>query len=864
LSIRARLLLLVVFSALTPAMLVGIFSLEQRETQIADARQDLATLTRYTAKDLEDRVRGTAQLLYGLARAPDLDTPDKAACSAFLAAVLKEHPQYTGILTITPNGDLHCDSLRTGRVLHLTDRDYFQKARVSTAPVIVEPVFGRLTGIAVLQVAYAARRETGELKFVLLASLNLKKYTQLLATNPPFPRTVFALMDRKGTVLVRHPERENLAGTSIAGSPLFRLVGEHRDEGVGEERDVDGELRVWAINALPNIPDAGLYILAGVSKRDLAAAANRRLTYALSILVVVLLLVVSAAWLLAELGIRRQVGRIVEVVDRLSVGDLGARVSSPHPRGELGQLMASLNHTAESLEGQHKTIESLNRRLTALIDSSPAAIVCLDTGGKVTLWNPAAERVFGWAAAEVVGQMYPAVPDAQKDQFAGVLARVMGGEAIADGEGVRRTKDGRLIDVAFRSAPLYGDDGRQAGMISVVTDMTEKLSLEKQLRQSQKMEAIGRLAGGVAHDFNNLLTIINGRARMAASVAGSDGRLRRSLAQIVKAGDRAAALTQQLLAFSRQQVLQPEVLDLNDVVRGVSRMLERLIGEDIAVTVSLAERLRRVKADRTQVEQVIMNFVINARDAMPHGGRLTIETTNIELDEAYAQTHPDARPGRHVMLAVSDTGVGMDAATQAKIFEPFFTTKESGKGTGLGLSMAYGIARQSGGNIAVYSEPGRGSSFKVYLPATDEVAENAPPAPVEAAAGAHSGTLLLVEDDPEVRELIREITEVAGYTVLVAPDPLAALETAAQCRDVIHLLLTDVVMPHMDGTELAERLSASRPGLRVLYVSGYAPSAAVEHGLLKPGTALVHKPFTPDLLLRKVREVLAAGSGAGG
>ncbi len=379
---------------------------------------------------------------------------------------------------------------------------------------------------------------------------------------------------------------------------------------------------------------------------------------------------------------------------------------------------------------------------------------------------------------------------------------------------------------------------------------------QEQLNLSQKMEAVGRLAGGIAHDFNNLMTIITGRAEMLLGRLRPDDPLHRDIELFRKTSARAAAVTRQLLAFSRKQVLQPKVLDLNAVVAGMGSMLRRLIGEDIDLVTVLEPALWCVRADPGQLEQVILNLAVNARDAMPNGGKLTIETGNVELDEGYASRHVAVKPGSFVLLAMSDTGMGMDEATRSRIFEPFFTTKEQGEGTGLGLATVYGIVKQSGGSIWVYSEPGQGTAFKIYLPRVDEAVESLEPAPPAAAPQRGSETVLLVEDEDELRSVAREMLEMYGYTVLEADHPDEALLKAERHSGPIHLLVTDVVMPKMSGRDLAQRLAPLRPEMRVLYVSGYTDDAIVHHGVLDPGMAFLEKPFNPDELARKVREVL--------
>ena len=388
--------------------------------------------------------------------------------------------------------------------------------------------------------------------------------------------------------------------------------------------------------------------------------------------------------------------------------------------------------------------------------------------------------------------------------------------------------------------------------------IAERETMEKQLLQAQKMEAIGQLTGGIAHDFNNMLTVILGYSELMLHNLRPGDPARINIEQIKEAGERATALTRQLLAFSRRQVLQPKVLDLNAVLTNLDRMLQRLIGEDIDLVTAPAMRLGHVKVDRGQIEQVIMNLAVNSRDAMPQGGKLTIETANAELDEAYAREHVSVKPGPYVMVAVSDTGCGMDAETQAHIFEPFFTTKEPSKGTGLGLATVYGIVKQSGGYIWVYSEVGRGTTFKIYLPQVEEAAETVEPVGAAAQATRGQETILLVEDDAPLRKLSRSILLANGYAVLEARHGKEAIQVSEQHSGPIHLLVTDVVMPEMGGTEAAGRLTSMRPGLKVLFLSGYADEAVHRHGMLAPGANFLPKPFTPDGLARKVREVLDA------
>jgi two-component system, cell cycle sensor histidine kinase and response regulator CckA len=497
-------------------------------------------------------------------------------------------------------------------------------------------------------------------------------------------------------------------------------------------------------------------------------------------------------------------------------------------------------------------------RYRSLVDGVRDMIFALSPIGDITALNPAFEAITGFPTTEWVGRPFEALIHAEDVPLAlELFGRVLRGEARPTNEFRIRTAAGQYRVGEF-SVSAQHRQGRLVGILGIGRDVTERLSLEQQLRQAQKMEAVGRLAGGIAHDFNNILTAITGHADLLLQDLGASDPRREDVEEIRRSGERAASLTRQLLAFSRQQVLQPKVVDLNALVMDMDKLLRRLIGEDIELATVLDPALGRVRADPGQLEQVIANLAVNARDAMPQGGKLTLETRNVDLDQGYAVRHSMVQPGPYALLAVSDTGIGMDAETQSHIFEPFFTTKPRGQGTGLGLATVYGIVKQSGGFIWVYSEPAHGATFKIYVPRVDAPAESAAAAPAAASADVPGGseTILLAEDEPAVRAVARQGLERRGYTVLVASSGSEALALAQQLGATINLLVTDVVMPGMSGRDLAERLAAQRPGVRVLYISGYTDNAIVRHGILDPGLAYLQKPFHPDALARKVREVL--------
>ena len=474
--------------------------------------------------------------------------------------------------------------------------------------------------------------------------------------------------------------------------------------------------------------------------------------------------------------------------------------------------------------------------------------------------SPAYEKIWGRTCQSLYEQPLSFVEGIHPEDRAGMLAALERQAAHGACQQEYRVvrPDGSVRWIWHRSFPVRDKAGELVRVVGIAQDISERKGLEEQLRQAQKMEAVGQLAGGVAHDFNNLLTIITGHSQLLLQDFDSSSPVRSKIGLIRATADRAAALTRQLLAFSRKQILEPTVLDLTAVVTGLTSMLQRLIGEDIEFAIVPGMGAGRVLADQGQLEQVLMNLVVNARDAMPHGGRLTIQTARVEIDRAFTALHPEVVPGVYAMLAVSDTGRGMNPEVQARIFEPFFTTKEVGKGSGLGLSTVYGIVRQHEGCITVESELGRGSTFRVYLSRVADEAEASVPVATPTKTPRGVETLLVVEDEAEVRALVRDALAMTGYKVLEAADGRAALRIAEEEAGDIHLLVTDVVMPGLNGAQVADRIKASHPETRVLYMSGYTDDRIGHHGVLTPGTILLSKPFTPDALARKVREALDA------
>jgi len=492
-------------------------------------------------------------------------------------------------------------------------------------------------------------------------------------------------------------------------------------------------------------------------------------------------------------------------------------------------------------------------RYRDLFDKASDLIATMDVAGSLTAVNEAFARAMGYPREALIGMdMTDLVPTESRDLVAEARERTLEGGAPKLYEHELVARDGSRIQVEVASR-LIEEHGRPIGVESICRDISERRRLEEELRLAQRLESIGRLAGGVAHDFNNLLTVISGYAEL---LLARNGEPQTELVQIAAAADRAAVLTRQLLAFSRRQVLQPRVIQLNDVVSGLTPLLQRLIGEDVELVAALSPPLEPVRADPSQMEQVILNLAVNARDAMPQGGRLSIQTANINLDQEYVSHHGELAVGPHVMLAVSDTGIGMDPEVAEHIFEPFFTTKPVGTGTGLGLATVYGIVKQSGGSIWVYSEPGEGTTFKIYLPAVDAPIEDERSAEPRPAAARGSETVLLAEDNGPLRQLIAHMLEAQGYDVLAAETPKDAVRLAVEQSDKISLLISDLVMPEMSGGVLAKEVAGIVPGVRVLLMSGYTDDAVSRSGSLAPGAEYLEKPFGAEELAAKVRETL--------
>jgi two-component system cell cycle sensor histidine kinase/response regulator CckA len=611
-------------------------------------------------------------------------------------------------------------------------------------------------------------------------------------------------------------------------------------------------------------------VLVGVNQSVLLKAQSfargRIIWLCASILLVAVISVIGISVL-----ITRSIQELALGVEELEQGKLG-RPLRVYSRDELGRLTESFNKMSRTIMEQQEEVAKYTRQLQTLSENAPFGMVMVDKDGVFKYVNPKFTELLGYDLEDIPNgktwfrKAYPDpiyrhhVISTWTDDLAGFKSGDKGPRTFTV-----TCKNGTEKIINF--IPVQLETGENLVACEDITELKraeeEKAALQDQLRQSQKVEAIGRLAGGIAHDFNNLLTIIKGYSQLSCIELKEGDTLRGNIDEIQKAAERAASLTRQLLAFSRRQVMEMKVVDLNTLLRDLEKMLRRVIGEDIEMVIQTAGDLGGVRADVGQIEQVIMNLVVNAKDAMPSGGKLTIETANEELDESYARSHLDVKPSPYVMFSVSDTGMGMTPEVRDQIFEPFFTTKEKGKGTGLGLSTAYGIVKQSKGHIWVYSVQGRGTTFKIYLPRVDEPLEEIRKEVLKKELPRGNETILIVEDEEEVRKLAGKILERQGYKILETFNGDDALVACERSRSPIHLMLADVVMPGMSGSELAKLLKPLYPEIKILYMSGYTDDSIVRHGVLEKGVNYIQKPFTMEGLARKVREVLEQDTNLG-
>ncbi|HVP15417.1 MAG TPA: ATP-binding protein [Terriglobales bacterium] len=864
--------------AVLPTLGLVLYSgVEQRRRAEERSREQARHLTELACVNIDDALHDAQVMLETLTQTPELREGDAAVCERLFEQVLNReathvprslHPAriasrplggarepgrrmpYDAITLADLEGHVVAASPRTPGRTNVADQPWFKLAIATHTFSFSADPLTRGTQRPALDVGYRALGADGRVRGVLAVSVEMDWLGAAIATDQLPAGGELVVLDSRGTVLAHFPESARFVGQPYTDAPVVHEVLS-RKQGEAEAASLDGAVRLWSFRPVTVAPGSDLFVALGFTPRVIYAEADRGTMYLTLVLALIVLTTSLALWLWAQRFILRPVDRLTRATSRLREGDLSARAQLEEV-GELGDLGRSFDAMADELQSREQELRASKQTTEAVLASSPVAIVTLSRSGRITLWTPAAERLLGWTADEVLGREIPFAASDEAPASGGLSDLLARGAPFIDLECAGVHRDGRPLELSVSSLPLTKPDGTVTGRVLAIADLTARRQLEGQLRHSQQMEALGRLAGGVAHDFNNLLTVIQGHSESLLESPGLDEAARQQLEGVRRSAQRGSELTRQLFAFGGQQTSEPQIVDLNELVRGMTSMLRRLIGEDIQLEVSLRAARARLEADPGKIEQVVTYLIVHSRDVMPRGGRLVIETGNRSCTPDEMRRCRGGCRGTCVTLSVSDTGPAMDPETLEHVFEPFYTAGGSRHGGGLALAAVNGIVEQCGGEIRVVSEPGRGTTFQIYWPLVEEPEGAAAPG----GAVPESGSILLVEDEPEVRAVARVALEKAGYHVLEARHGEEALAVAARGDHAIRLLLTDIVMPEMGGPELARQLRQMIPGMRVLYFSGYAPGTSGRPAIALDAPFLA-KPFRPRTLIEKVRDVLA-------
>jgi PAS domain S-box-containing protein len=849
-GLRTRLLALVLAAVAPFILLIGMVARQHRFNERANAEQTALDHASALADRLDSRVGSVETVLLTLAHSVSPNPGDSLRNDKLLRDVAKELPQeFAHFAAITSDGRAigTSDTLSTGK-----------RRPIPASSAVGDTLLGfYIQGPTRLYrtdgpIAIAISRRDSSAGVWVIGLVTIARLQRELSGNVAPSGSITTITDPRGTVIFRSREASRWLGKDVSKTPFF-FASRSKSAGTAAVSDLDGLDVFSGFVTATHVP-----WIVHVGSPQILAFAKERADFwrAIGFGALALLVAIVLAWTQAT-RIIVPMRTVVRDAALLSKGDLSHRSTLAASQDEIGMLGKTLNAMAETLERREDALRKSELRFRAIIENVDDMIVIIGTDGRRQYVSPAMSRILGYTQEELLG--FTAQDMIHPSDWPGIrellrAVQVSPGTSVT-GQGRYRHQDGswRIFDGTMIN--LLDVPGVE-GLVVNLRDVTEQAALEGELRQAQKMESVGQLAGGVAHDFNNLLTVISGRVDFLVGAPNIDGEQQADLAEIKKAAERAAELTRQLLAFSRKQLLQPRVLDLNQTLDEFEPMLRRLIGEDIRIEIVHGPELGCVSADPGQLQQILMNLALNARDAMPTGGVITFRTSNETAGNGGGSPAMQGGPGEYVVLEVTDTGLGMDLATQARIFEPFFTTKGQGKGTGLGLSTVYGIVKQSGGGISVASTPRTGTVFRVYFPraAGYALAESADTEHDPSLSGTER--ILLVEDEKSVRNLVERVLKSRGYDVLAAEDCRNALELASDVDLAVDLVLTDIVMPEMSGRELVEALHTGRPALRVLYMSGYTDDEILRRGLNDSGMSFIQKPFTAENLAMQVRKVL--------
>jgi two-component system cell cycle sensor histidine kinase/response regulator CckA len=865
LSIQAQLLLITLIVAIPAAGVLIYSGIELREEAVQDARKETQKLAGSIAAEQQGLITAAQQLIIALAQLPDVRNRNTARVQPVLRDILSLNAQYSNIFVADLNGLVWATAVPVKPPFIISDRRYFRNALASRQLSSGEFIISRATGRPSFNLAYPQKNDRGETSGAICVGFIPDSFNPVLERSKLPPGTNYTLLDHNGFIMSMAIDPAKYLGKQLDPEFLMQMQ-KGADTGTFIGLDIDGIERIITYRKLrlPGEQSPYMYIRTGIPVAVVLSGANKTLLYNLTLYTSFLVFAFFIASLIGKRSIADRVTLLEKASRDLAGGNLHVRISDLVVGGELGNLGRTFDHMANQLAVREQALIESERNYREIFNATKEAIfVCDAESGDIVEMNKTVEHMFGYSREELLHQPVQKISASETPYSFREVRQWM---QKASGEGhqsleweCRRKNGERFWAEVVLSATRIGGAGRVLAVLRDITDRRhaedEKQKLQSQLLQSQKMESIGRLAGGVAHDFNNMLCVILGYIDLIRKRGQADDSLLRDLQEIEKAALHSRDVTAQLLAFSRKQIIVPVPVDLNHIISNAEKTLGPLIGEDIELQFYPGNGLWNIKFDPSQLQQVLVNLAVNARDALPSGGTLTIKTANVFLDEAFCREQSGLTPGDYVLLEVSDNGHGMDPETLAHIFEPFFTTKSVGEGTGLGLATVYGIIEQNGGCITVASAPGAGTLFKVYIPKHGEQEKQlVQTGRDQAAFGA--GTILLVEDDVMVCRIAVEMLKSIGYNVLVAHNPLDALSLFEKNGNPIDLLITDVVMPKMNGKELRDRIKAMRPEIKVLFMSGYTSDVIAHHGILEEEVHFLQKPFSLDDIAAKIREVL--------
>jgi PAS domain S-box-containing protein len=864
-SLRIRLLLLIIMAVIPALIYIFYTAAEQRDHKESEIREETMHVARLAANSIEQLIEGAHQVLIGYSKLPAVRNYDSPACNNYFSIVKEQLPMYANIAAVKPNGDVFCSSISVDKKINLSDRLFFQTAIKTRDYSIGEYVIARVYGKPSFALGLPVMDEK-RLIAVVYVSLDLNWFKEQLSKIKIYNHAILTVLDRKLTILYRYPDTEKAIGENLSSTELTRLIGD-REEGIASARsNMDGIERIWAFTKVPGT-GKGMSVRYGISREVAFADINQLLIKNLLVLLIITCVSLTIAWYGGNYFVMRRMRTLTRATDDLAAGNLSVRVDREGHQDEISRLGDSFNKMAESLErhvdkleGAEEELRLVTQRLQLATQAAKLGIWDWNITNNKMHWDGRMLELYGLTPetfSEGIEAWQKGLHPEDRDRTIEECQAALRGEKEWDTTFRVLHPDGIIKHIKANGIVVRDSGGTPIRMLGVNFDITEHVNLEAQVRQSQKIESIGTLAGGVAHDFNNILSTIVGYSHLSLMKMGVDDPNRHNLEQILASSDRAVALTQSLLAFSRKQPISLARIDLNDVIVQFEKFLHRLLREDIELKTILAPKELPVLADRGQVEQVLMNLMTNARDATPQGGRIIIETGLIELEQSFIKAHGFGREGAYALLSVTDTGVGIPKNIQNRIFDPFFTTKEEGKGTGLGLSMAYGIVKKHEGYINVYSQHGVGTTFKIYLPVTHvpadaEQRKNDELDPVRGG----TETVLIAEDDASLRELTATLLRRFGYTVIEAADGKDAVAKFMENRDIIRLVILDGIMPKMNGKAAWMEIKALSFGIKAIFISGYAEDIFTKEGIFDKEASFIQKPYPPLVLAKRVRELL--------